>query len=305
MLVGVPRLHRARSSSGLGWSDRLPWSYDPCVLGRFADGMPYSAPLGELLVDRDDDRVQCHLCGSWFRQLGSTHLPRAHGVTAEQYRELVGLLPRHPLWAPSLIAAQAARYRARLPHDERLRAGMRKGAALAKSGDLKREARVLLATRPVSLERARQLEQSGAVLGKRRAERYRARRGARARELGFDDLTTYYRHRYGDDRLRVDELADELRCCRARCAAISSVSGSGRTGRARTERGGESAGRRPELTGNRPEGFGATRAARQPAQLRRREPAVPLGELASGFRRKQQSVVGRGFGLDAFARAVV
>ena len=111
-----------------------------------------------------------------------------------------------------MIAAQAARYRERLPHDERLRAGMRKGAALAKSGDLQREARKLLAARTVSLERARQLKQSGSMLGMRRAERYLAHREARARELGFDDLAAYYRQRYGDDGLRLDELAGELRC---------------------------------------------------------------------------------------------
>ena len=152
------------------WSDRLRRTISG-VLGRLSDGTPYYSPLGELVVDPDDDRAQCHLCGLWFRQLGSTHLPRAHGVTAERYRELVGLRPRHPLWAPTLIAA-----------------------------------------RPVSLERARQLEQSGEALGSRRAERHRARRHAWAQALGYRDLAAYYRHRYGDDRLRLDQLADELHC---------------------------------------------------------------------------------------------
>ena len=50
------------------------------------------------------------------------------------------------------------------------------------------------------------------MLGMRRAERYLAHREARARELGFDDLAAYYRQRYGDDGLRLDELAGELRC---------------------------------------------------------------------------------------------
>jgi hypothetical protein len=84
-------------------------------------------------------------------------------------------------------------------------------ARVVGSGDLQREARELLAARTVSLERARQLQQSGSMLGLRRAERYLAHREARARELGFDDLATYYRQRYGDDR-RLDELAGELRC---------------------------------------------------------------------------------------------
>lgn len=45
------------------------------------------APLGELPYDPEEDRVQCHLCGGWFRFLGGTHLTRAHGWTLDEYRE--------------------------------------------------------------------------------------------------------------------------------------------------------------------------------------------------------------------------
>jgi hypothetical protein len=106
------------------------------MLGRLGDGTPHYSPLGKLVVDVDEDRVQCHLCGRWFAQLGSVHLPRAHGVSAERYRELIGLRPGRPLWAPGRRTAQAVRYRTGLANNERLRAGMRKGAALARSGEL-------------------------------------------------------------------------------------------------------------------------------------------------------------------------
>ncbi len=54
---------------------------------RLADGTPYFGQLAELAYDRDEDRVQCHLCGGWFRFLGSSHLHRTHGWTLAQYRD--------------------------------------------------------------------------------------------------------------------------------------------------------------------------------------------------------------------------
>ena len=60
-------------------------------LGRLADGTPYFAPLGELPYDPDEDKVQCHLCGDWFRLVGAGHL-RWHGWTLGEYREAFHLL---------------------------------------------------------------------------------------------------------------------------------------------------------------------------------------------------------------------
>jgi hypothetical protein len=34
---------------------------------RLSDGTPVFQPLGELLIDRDEDRVCCGLCGRWYR----------------------------------------------------------------------------------------------------------------------------------------------------------------------------------------------------------------------------------------------
>jgi predicted nucleic acid-binding Zn-ribbon protein len=56
-------------------------------LRRLADGTRYFGQLAELAYDPDEDRVQCHLCGDWFRLLGSSHLRRTHGWTLAEYRE--------------------------------------------------------------------------------------------------------------------------------------------------------------------------------------------------------------------------
>lgn len=124
------------------------------VVDRAPDGTPLYAARGELPVDVDEQRVQCHLCGGWYRALGSSHLWRTHGVTADAYRDLVGLRPRHPLWAPDLIEAHSERLHARLVAEPRLRAALAKGHALARGGELQREATSRLEQRPTSLERA-------------------------------------------------------------------------------------------------------------------------------------------------------
>lgn len=56
-------------------------------VGRPDDGTTYFAPLRELARDPDEDLVQCHLCGEWFRFLGSSHLRRTHGWTLARYRD--------------------------------------------------------------------------------------------------------------------------------------------------------------------------------------------------------------------------
>jgi hypothetical protein len=182
------------------------------VLGRLDDGTPYFAPLGELPFDADERRVQCHLCGGWYRALAPTHLTRAHGLTADEYRDLVGLRPRHALWALDMIEAHATRLRVRIAAEPQLRAAMAKGRALAQRGELQLEARSRLAERPVSLERQRQLSEGGMRLGSGRAAAFRQRREKRAIELGFPDLGAYYAHRCREEWRRVEDIAAELGC---------------------------------------------------------------------------------------------
>jgi Probable Zinc-ribbon domain/ROS/MUCR transcriptional regulator protein len=66
------------------------------ALGSLADGTLYFAPVGQVPYDPDEDRVQCHLCGEWFRVVGGLHLRRKHGWTISQYRDAFGLLKGEP-----------------------------------------------------------------------------------------------------------------------------------------------------------------------------------------------------------------
>jgi transposase-like protein len=70
--------------------------------GLLPDGVAFFGRLGEIAYDPDEDRVQCHLCGEWFRHLGSSHLYRTHGWTLAQYRDAFQLPLRAPLCARSL-----------------------------------------------------------------------------------------------------------------------------------------------------------------------------------------------------------
>jgi len=49
----------------------------------------YGQP-GILSYDENEDKVQCHICGRWFRSL-ATHVNRRHGWSADDYREEFGL----------------------------------------------------------------------------------------------------------------------------------------------------------------------------------------------------------------------
>ena len=182
------------------------------VVDRAADGTPLYAPRGELASEVDGSAVQCHLCGRWFRLLGAAHLPHAHGLTAAEYRVLVGLRPRHPLSAPDLSALRSTLMRERIASDRRIADAMAAGVALARRGELQRMAMAALRERPVEVERERQLAKSGARLGTARAAAFRERRDHRARALGYDDLEDFYRSRYDDGWARLDELATELGC---------------------------------------------------------------------------------------------
>lgn len=77
-------------------------------LRRLAYGTTYFGQLGELAYDRDEDRVQCHLCGGWFRMLGSSHLRRTHGWTLAEYRETFHLPAGVPTCSRELSARQSA-----------------------------------------------------------------------------------------------------------------------------------------------------------------------------------------------------
>jgi hypothetical protein len=175
------------------------------------DGTPVFHPMGELLVDVDDDKICCGLCGRWFRALGG-HVSAAHGWSADAYRDAFGLNAQRPLQAPAVSKAQAEQVRRRLQTDERLQAGMRKGVALARSGRLNPLGRQADVERGRALERRRRTVRQGERMGRRRAARLRADRDGRARALGFTDSEDMIRRRYVDGEATVAELATALGC---------------------------------------------------------------------------------------------
>jgi ROS/MUCR transcriptional regulator protein len=117
---------RARSEHARGVPARSPGvrqraadGEGPAVaLGRLPDGTPYFAPLGEIAYDPDEDRVQCHLCGRWYRVIAGSHLHRVHGWTLEEYREAFRLIKGMPTVAAGVSAALAAHTRRRAQDGE-------------------------------------------------------------------------------------------------------------------------------------------------------------------------------------------
>ena len=93
-------------------------SIDGGLVGRLEDGTAYFAPLGQLLWDPDEDRLKCHLCGGWFRFLGSSHLLRTHGWTLAQYREAFQLRGNVPTCSEQLSAAHRADAQRRIDADQ-------------------------------------------------------------------------------------------------------------------------------------------------------------------------------------------
>lgn len=56
-------------------------------LSKFTDGFGY---VGTVAYSKEKDKVQCHLCGRMFRNVGS-HAALKHKISAEAYKDKVGL----------------------------------------------------------------------------------------------------------------------------------------------------------------------------------------------------------------------
>lgn len=61
---------------------------------------------GVLETSEDGERVRCHICGQWFRSVGS-HAALTHGVDSRTYRERYGLPRLLPLTSPALSRARS------------------------------------------------------------------------------------------------------------------------------------------------------------------------------------------------------
>ncbi len=191
----------------------IPQSVDVRLkrLGRLDDGTAYYAPLGELVYDTVADRVQCHLCGEWFRALAPSHLWQRHGWTREEYVEAFGLRVRRPLVSPSVSSIKSVQARRWYDMDPRIRDNLAKGLRMML--DQKRRAQWAAQTRgvPLPLERLRSAQKSIGAAMATQARTTAERRAARLRELGFADIESYLRARYVDEKKGILDVTAELR----------------------------------------------------------------------------------------------
>lgn len=160
-----------------------------------ADGTPLHAPPGQLTRHLDTGELCCHLCGRWFRFLGS-HV-RAHGHTADSYREAIGLCRTRALSHSQLSAAISTRQAAAYARDPDVRARFAPGQAKARAGVLTERARVALMAgdRPERAEARRRQMAAGRAGAARRRDDALAERLA---SLGALDLGGYLRGAYAD-----------------------------------------------------------------------------------------------------------
>lgn len=189
---------RSRSGHGHLWS--LP------------DGTGLHAPYGELAGEDSTGRLCCHLCGRFFRALGS-HV-RRHGYTAASYREAMGLGTTTRLVAPDVSAGISARQTARYDASADVRAAFAAGQAMARSGELGRRSagsRAATDRRERIVVRRASLDRGRASLAARRAND-RARRLA---ALGSRSLPEHLRRRHAEG-ASLDTLRAETGLGRAR-----------------------------------------------------------------------------------------
>lgn len=52
--------------------------------------------MGVLLVHKETQKVQCHLCGNWYRAIPQ-HAVKKHNVTVKEYRKAFGFSTCQPL----------------------------------------------------------------------------------------------------------------------------------------------------------------------------------------------------------------
>src|SRR5262245_27909096 len=105
-------------------------------IGMLADGTPYYAPIGAVIVD--GSLVTCHLCGRALRSV-TAHL-RAHGWTKLAYCEAFGLERGQSLEGPETRKLRAVALASRLVFEPAMRQGSAAGRARARAGALARDA---------------------------------------------------------------------------------------------------------------------------------------------------------------------
>ena len=164
------------------------------MVGVLADGTPFYAPVGEIVVD--GSRVTCHLCGRTLRSVAA-HLA-SHGWTKERYCEAFGLERGQSLEGPETRKLRAAALSARLVFDPAIRSGSAAGRERARAGELTRDAARAARGRPFPEQRRRKAARAFAEApaaprasraSRKRADQYLAGVAAdAARRLGYPDL---------------------------------------------------------------------------------------------------------------------
>lgn len=187
-----------------------------------ADGTGLHAPTGELVVEEGTGRLCCHLCGGWYRSLGS-HV-RTHGHTADSYRAELGLCKGDPLTHDGLSAAISLRQRAAYQVNEDVRERLAAGQQQARSGELSRIAARSRGQAPLSAG-AVSRQSAALAAGRRTVAR---RRDAALSELvensDSPDLASYLRARYQQG-ANLAELAGETGLGRALLRAEMKAAG--------------------------------------------------------------------------------
>jgi hypothetical protein len=178
-------------------------------IGELDDGTPFFAPLGELQVIDDGERVTCHICGRALQLLSAEHL-RRHGWTPQLYRQAFGLNRSTALCSPTVAERRRSIGIERYQHNARVRSGLAQGQALARSGRLLEMSHAVQRPGTAALERRRRSEKvTAASRGARRADAA-ARRHNRVTELGFESERDYLIDRYIVRQWPVARIKTEL-----------------------------------------------------------------------------------------------
>ena len=165
-------------------------------MGVLADGTPFYAPVGEVIVD--GALVTCHLCGRSLRSV-TAHL-RVHGWTKQAYCEAFGLERGQSLEGPETRKLRAAALTSRLVFDPAMRQGSAAGRDRARTGDLTQDAARAARGRRMPEQRRRKAAAALAAIpppvvaqaNRERAGRHLARVAAEvARRHGHADLGSF------------------------------------------------------------------------------------------------------------------
>ena len=165
-------------------------------VGMLADGTPFYAPIGEVVVD--GPLVTCHLCGRALRSV-TAHL-RVHGWTKQAYCEAFGLERGQSLEGQETRKLRAAAFTSRLVFDPAVRVGSAAGRERARAGELTRDAAAAARGRRHPEQRRRKTRQAisavqVAAIAQANTERARARLARVAADVarrhGYPDIGAF------------------------------------------------------------------------------------------------------------------